>query len=332
MMRKIHKIILSIIFICSCLGFVSAQSITIHADLDTNMILIGDQVILRFEVNHPKDFKLNFPELQDTIIREIEILEKSPIDTLEQNGNLLLKQDWLITSFDSGVYLIPRLPFTFLNPADGMPDTIFSSSMYFGVNTFQLDTSNAVFDIKMPVPAPVTLAEAAPYIGGIVLLALIIIGVIYYLRLRAGKETISFKRQKPKEPAHLFAYRKLDELKDKKLWQQGKIKEFYSELTEILRMYIEFRYEIMALEMTTGETMDAIKNNAVIETETRSMLHDILILADFVKFAKMNPLPDENDKCLKNGYIFIDKTKPVIQVEITEDNNEKKVEQEQLNS
>jgi hypothetical protein len=329
-----QKTFISILLTLFSFGFVSAQSITINTELDTNMILIGDQIKLKFEINQPKDLKLNFPELQDTIIKEIEIVEKSAIDTIVRNGNILLKQDWLITSFDTGVYLIPRLPFSFINPGDGQPDTIFSPSRYFGVNTFELDTTNAIFDIKMPVPAPVTIAEAAPWIGGGLVFVLVVLGIIYFLRLQSGKETITLKRPKPKEPAHLFAYRKLDELKNRKLWQQGKIKEYYSELTEILRMYLEFRYDIMSLEMTTDETMEALNNAVSIDSATREMLYNILSLADFVKFAKMNPLPDENDKCLKNGYIFIDKTKPVIQLDdkVDQENEEKEVEQKQLNS
>lgn len=324
------RYLISILLLFSSLGCVFGQSITIDTKLDTNMILIGDHVKLQFEVNQPEDLNLKFPELQDTIIKEIEILKKSPIDSIIENGKLFLKQEWLITSFDSGLYLIPRLPFAFTNPNDGLPDTIFSPSRYLGVNTFELDTTNAIFDIKMPVPAPLTIREVAPWVGGGLLLAILVLGIVYFIKLRKGNEQIFVKRQKPKEPAHLFAYRKLDELKNKKLWQQGKVKEFYSELTEILRMYIEFRYDIMSLEMTTDETNQAIKTTGIIDDETREMLHDILSLADFVKFAKMNPLPDENDKSLKNGYIFIDRTKPVIQVD--EDDNEKEVEQKQLNS
>jgi hypothetical protein len=307
-----------------------AQGITIDSKLDTNMILIGDHVKFSFEVTQPKDFELKFPELQDTIIDKIEILERSIIDTTELESSLLLKQELLITSFDTGLYLLPRLPFAFISPADGQPDTIYSPRRYFGVNTFQLDTTDAIFDIKMPVPAPVSLMEAAPWIGGFIILVLVALGIIYYLRIRAGKETIVLKRPKPKEPPHLFAYRQLDALKDKKMWQQGKVKEFHSDLTEILRTYIELRYNIMALEMTTEETISIIESSKIIDKEIVSMLNSILSLADFVKFAKMNPLPDENDKCLKDAYIFIDKTKPVVKVESEDEKLEENEDEQKI--
>lgn len=325
MFRMINKTFLVVFIILGFLGIKSnGQNLTIDSKLDTNMILIGDQVKFTLEVTQPKDFILDFPLLQDTITDKIEIVEKFPIDTIIDKNNLLIKQEMLITSFDSGLYLIPRLPFTFKSPNDGREDTIFSPSRYFGVNTIQIDdTTNAIADIKLPIPAPYTLREAFPIIGGVLLIVLIVLAVIYYLRLRAGKESIILKKLKPKEPAHLLAYKMLDSVKDKKLWQQGKVKEFHSEVTEIMRAYIENRFDIMALEMTTDELMKNIHTSGFFDNETKDMLKNTLTQADFVKFAKANPLPDENEKSLRNAYAFVDRTKPVVQLNTGETKDDK---------
>ena len=142
------------------------------------------------------------------------------------------------------------------------------------------------------------------------LLALFLICVIAYLikRIRSKKSLIPFKKEEPKLPPHEQAIKELDEIKQQKLWQQGRNKEYYTLITDTLRKYIEERFGIHAMEMTSGEILACIR----MENEADSVyqnLKQILHVSDFVKFAKMHPLPDENELSLMNAYLFVNQTK-----------------------
>jgi hypothetical protein len=115
---------------------------------------------------------------------------------------------------------------------------------------------------------------------------------------------------KPKEPAHIIALRELDRIKNEKIWQKDKIKEYYSEVTEVLRTYIEDRFEIPAMEQTSEETLDSFKfRRDLLNEKLYSNLGRILNLADLVKFAKYIPLPDDNNLTLVDAYFFVNETK-----------------------
>src|SRR5690606_5542605 len=99
-------------------------------------------------------------------------------------------------------------------------------------------------DIKMPYDAPVTLKEVIPYILGIILIGAILFFILYAIKRKKNNQPIFVLPKKPKEPPHVVALRELDRIKSEKIWQQGKSKQFYSEVTETLRKYIENRFEI----------------------------------------------------------------------------------------
>ena len=113
------------------------------------------------------------------------------------------------------------------------------------------------------------------------------------------------------------AIKELDEIKQQKLWQQGRSKEYYTLITDTLRKYIEERFGINAMEMTSGEILDLIRKNSEAQS-VYDNLRQILQLADFVKFAKMNPLPDENDLSMMNAYLFVNQTKEEEMVELVD--------------
>ncbi|MFH2143132.1 MAG: hypothetical protein ABIJ97_11955 [Bacteroidota bacterium] len=295
--------------------FVSAQDFKVEALLDTNSILIGDQVNLRLLISKPISSKVNFPVLKDTIVKNLEIVTYGTLDTLDFSGNqVTLKQDYLLTSFDSAVYFLPSFPFTI--SIDTLTDTLFTNPLVLGVNTLQVDTTKqAIFDIKKPYDAPWSFIEFLREYGWYILAGILFIGIvlfiIFYLIPKLRKKTVPQIKifEKPKEPAHLIAIRELDILKSEKLWQNNKIKEYHTRLTEIIRRYLEHRFEIMALEQTSDEVLQQYSRLGNIDTKTYSGLRQMLVLADFVKFAKAHPLPDENDMSMRNAYLFVDLTK-----------------------
>jgi hypothetical protein len=289
----------------------NAQRIKATASIDSTNILLGDQVKLFLEIDHPKTVEVTFPNVPDTLIKYIEVLDRSEIDTFESNEETFQKQiqSFLITSFDSGSYRIP--PFWFKIDLDGRLDSIPTNGVTLNVHTMAIDTTRGPTDIKYPYDAPVTLKEVIPYILGGILILAILFFIFYAIKRKKNNKPIFVIPRKPKEPAHIIALRELDRIKQEKLWQQGKTKQFYSEITETLRKYIEDRYGIPAMEQTSDETLDSFKyRRDLLKEKTLENLSRILKLADLVKFAKYRTTPDDDNMTLVNAYFFVNDTKP----------------------
>jgi len=299
-----------------------SQNVNVKAILDSNQIKIGNQVTLSLVIEKTKDVEVKFPLLLDTITKQVEIIKKLPVDTLLKKDNILkLQQRYIITSFDSGVYTIP--PLNFLVKIDSLIDTIKSNPLILSVNTVPVDTLNIqIKDIKAPFIISMTLKEILIYILYILSALIIILVAIYIIRKYRKHEPIVKLPEKPKEPAYIIALRELDNLKNEKLWQNNKIKKYHSDLTEIIRSYIENRFGLMALEQTSYEILYSINNSGLVNNPSFESLKQILSLADMVKFAKAQPLPDENDLSLRNAYLFVNETKDEIEAKPELQNDE----------
>ena len=292
-------------------GNANAQQIKATARLDSTNILLGDQVKLFLEIDHPKNVRVEFPAVPDSIVNNhIEVLQRSGIDTFDTDNDEYQKQiqSYLITSFDSGSYRIP--PYWFRINMNGRIDSIPSNGVTLNVHTMAIDTTRGPVDIKMPYAAPLTLKEVTPYILGIILIGAILFFILYSIKRKKKNKPIFAKPKKPKEPAHIIALRELDRIKNEKIWQKGKIKEYYSEVTETLREYIEDRFEIRAMEQTSDETLESFRHRRdLLKEKSFEKLSSILKLADLVKFAKYKPLPDDDNMTLVNAYFFVNETK-----------------------
>ncbi len=303
-----------------------SQNVIATAKLDSNKILIGDQVKLKLQLSYPSKTAISWPDFKDTLNKHIEIVQRSKIDTISNDGKkITLGQTYTITSFDSGGYYVPQISFKYKNSGDTVYFEALTDSLLLNVNSIPVDTTKAIRDIKGPLSVPWTFMEMLPYIIGVILLAAIIWFIIWYIRKRKkGEPLIGFS--KPKIPADKEALLALEELRNKKLWQNNKVKEYYTELTEITRIYIEKRYGALAMEMTTDEIMDSLSSFSIRDV-VKKKLRQMLILADFVKFAKAHPLPNEHDISLETAFEFVNETKivetPEIKMEkpLTEDNN-----------
>ena len=289
------------------IGF--AQEVQVKSALERDTILIGDQLLYRIGVAQPRELIVSFPVFVDTLIGKIEVLETLNRDTLElENEFIQVSQDYLISCFDSGFYKIPEQKITY-NPGTGEID-VFSDPAYLLVLTMPLDTSQAIFDIKMPYREPVTLSEIVPYVlAGLLAIAVIFLVVRYFRKYKRKKRGLLPK--KPTEPAHIIALRELDRLKGDKLWQNNRVKMYHTRLTEVLRIYLEGRFDVHALEHTSDEILSELKKSGFNDNRLFEKLKDVLLLSDLVKFAKMKPLPQDNETCMLDAYIFINETKPV---------------------
>ncbi len=289
------------------------QDIRVNSMIDTTRMLIGDQVNVMLEVEQPVKTLLQFPVFQDTLVDKIEVLSVSAIDTISTTNNrLLLTQRLLVTSFDTGFYVIPSFYFIDRDTRD----SIRTEALPLEVLTLEIDTTKGITDIKLPFDVPLTFMEILPYlVVGILLLGLIIL-IIYLRKKRKTKPEVKPVSIKPQEPAHLWALRNLDDLAKQKLWQKGKIKLYYSRLTEIIWLYLEYRFEIQAREQTTAEIIDACGSATELKIDLIENLRNILELADLVKFAKWQPVPEENEGVMEQTYDFVLKTKQTINLRV----------------
>jgi hypothetical protein len=191
-----------------------------------------------------------------------------------------------------------------------MLDSVATKALAFQVFTMKIDTTKGPVDIKPPYSAPVSLKEVTPYILGIILIAAILFFIFYYIKWKKKNVPLFRKPEKPLEPAHIIALRELDRIKAQKLWQSEKIKQYYSEVADTVRAYIENRFDIPAMEQTSAETIGVFKQNKeLIDGTSLDQVQHILSLADLVKFAKYTPLPDDNNLTLMNAYFFVNQTK-----------------------
>ena len=251
-----------------------------------------------------------FPSVPDSFSSKLEVVERSKIDTstLDDKKREKLSQRLFITSFDSGMHQIP--PFYFKLKNGKILDSVATRALAFQVHGMKIDTAKGPTDIKLPYSAPITLKEVTPYILGIILIAAILFFIFYYIKWKKKNVPLFVKPEKPADPAHIIALRELDRIKDQKLWQHEKIKQYYSEVADTIRAYIENRFDVPAMEFTSAETIGTFRSNKnMVDENSLNQLQHILSLADLVKFAKYNPLPDDNNLTLMNAYFFVNQTK-----------------------
>jgi len=291
---------------------INAQEVKAFASLDTNNLLIGDQTVLQLKLTVPKGTKVKWPLLNDTIISNVEILSRSKIDSSfdKKEKNALLTQNLEITVFDSGYYPIPPFIFIYQLPDDTINYISETEPLLLSVYSVDVDTTQSFKPIKAPLKVPITFLEFLPYILIYVLLGVLIPGWYYFRKRKKVTESIIVR--KSKVPPHVLALESLERLRKEKLWQSGRIKEYHSILTEIIRIYIEDRFNIPAIELTTNEILESFRQ-IQIEEILKEKLKYILELADLVKFAKAQPLPDEHADCMDKSVEFIRNTIPVVQ-------------------
>jgi len=285
-----------------------AQNAEAFSSIDRDSIMIGDQFHYKMGINIPQGFIVAWPQLTDTISSNIEIIDYQDIDTSYLENTFILNRQFTLTSFDSGYFEIPSYTFKFRHEDDTIDFESNTLKHYIRVFTPAVDTSQAFKAIKGPISEPYTLREALPWIILALLLFVIVFLIIWFIQKRKKNRPLFTARPKPELPPHIIAFQMLEELRLAKVWQSGRLKEYYTQLTDITRNYIEGRFLIDAPEMTTEEILEELKQKNI-NSEVADKLKSALQLADLVKFAKAKPTPLENDLCLNHCVDFVKETK-----------------------
>ena len=306
----LQKNILFLLIFLQSLNPVLAQQVKVSSSIERDSIWLGDQIKMILVAEYPVGTSLTFPQLKDSLANGIEVLSKSAKDSSQLGSGLLqMRQSYTITAFDSGPH--PIAPFLFVSKSGMTPDTLRSNTLTVFVKVPNVDLKKGFADIKKPYGAPVTFKEIAPWILGIILAASILFLVIYAINRRRKNIPLFQVPQKPKLPPHVIALSELDKLKEEQLWQHDKVKDYYTRLTDIIRVYLEDRYEVSAMEQTTQEILFQFKGEASqIKGKLYTGLQKTLETSDLVKFAKYTPLADENHYVLVQAYNLVEETKP----------------------
>ncbi|MCU0472902.1 MAG: hypothetical protein MUC93_05995 [Bacteroidales bacterium] len=316
--------IFSILFLLSSSVGLYSQDVTVSAAFDSSRIYIGDQIFYTLTIDQPVDLNLTIRPLKDSLCKNVEILSGPFCDSSLTNNRLKVINRYLITSFDSGFYQAPPV-YAEINTSTGIKRfySDYSALEVMRVKITPPDTTAKIFDIIKPYRAPITIGEILPWVLLTCAVASLVWGLIILIR--------KFKksRKEPeiainKEPAHIIAFRELGKLKEEQLWQKGEVKHYYSRLTEILRQYLENRYGVFSLEMTTSETLDALVKSGFKKDDLYSGLRTILTGSDLVKFAKYKPEPAENEVHFENSWKFVEFTKVDETIQEQAGSNEKK--------
>lgn len=288
--------------------FGMAQNATVKAVVDSQEILIGDQINLDLSVAFNEEIPVTWPVFKDTITGQLEIIQTSIPDTVKkESGETIIHQRLVITSFDTGFMVLPPIQFLFNNDST---QQLATEPILVFVSDIPVEMEADIKEIKEPYDVPFDLMRWLKKYKWILLAWLLILaavlGFVLWRKYRKQPEEPT-ARPKPKRPAHEIALEKLEELRQKKLWQNNRTKEFYIELSDIIREYIEFRFDVIALEMTTDETVSVLKFNGIDEAQVKA-LNQMLQMADLAKFAKYTPIANENEQCFDIAKTFVNAT------------------------
>ena len=296
-------------------------AIVVSASIDSTMLMLGDQTAMHLDVTHEATEQVQWPAFGEMLQDGIEIVDRSAVDTTTlPDGRIQLHQDLVLTSFKDSLFSISEVAF-----ACG-EDTFWTDPLALNViQPFEVDTTLAITDIKDIERAPIWWWGIIRWILLALLIAGIAVGGWYLWRWWQSKRKPEEEEINPEllRPADEVALEKLDEIKAAKIWKDGKIKEYQTDLTDVVREYIGRRFGVQSTEKTSDETLRAMK--PLIDKDLFSSLSKMLQLADLVKFAKWHTTPDENEQGLTTAYEFVNQTKIVESQESTDKSEEEEV-------
>ena len=300
----------------------NAGNTRIAVKLDSAKVLMGKTTKLHIDITQDKGLNgLLSNIIADTLSSVVEIADKGKNDTTAlDNNRLQIKRDLTLQAFEPGTYQLPPIIYIVGN------DTLKSEQLTLTVDSIQVDTNGNIKDYKPIIDEPFKLLDMVPnaisnywwaWLIGIALIATALFA--YFKWFKKGINPL--KPIKKRLPPYEEAMINLENLKKQNLWQNGQEKEYYTGLTDILRVYIDRRFGINAVEMTSTEIMEKIRQNKDAHI-ANDQLNNVLEIADFFKFANMHTLADDNELSFQRAVNFVEQTKPVPMTDETEGKEE----------
>lgn len=306
-LKNIGSYLVTILLFCSTL---SAQ-VSVQTKLDTNYMLIGDQMQLHVRVNSNSELKKVEAIIASTdTTKRVEFLGETE---WQKQASSYLKS-YTFAVYDSGYYNL--LPLPVIYQSDYTIDTAYSNSLGFMVdNPRSVARDSTIADIKPIIKEPTKFEDYIPYLIGLSVL-LILAGLIWYFFFRK-KEEVVVEQPIIARPAHEIALEKLSTLKTETLWQKGDVKEYYSKLTYIFREYLENRFDIQALESTSEQIISQLEKKDF-DSNMNEDVQRVLQSADLVKFAKAKPMEEFHTESFEKLESFVETTKSIEKPEDTD--------------
>ena len=308
----------------------------ISAYIDKDSIKIGDRFTYTIEVERDVMQQIFFPTFDfarisdgNVEVNSVELIKEYEPDTIKVDGRHdLLRKRYEMVIFDEGIYHLGRGQALYVDK--NYIDTLYTENEdKIVVETFQIDSTATLRPLRPQKWPRLYFGEISGYLAillGVILLLAALIWLLAKRLHKRGKRLRDIFKAPPPPPAHIVAIEALESLKNQKLWQNNKHKQYYSALSDILRTYIDGAFSIGAMEMTTDKIAEALKE---IDIPQKSKLDIISILrdADLVKFAKATPEAEENELAFDKAYYFVEETKPVEDGEKIEEKEPTKNEQ-----
>lgn len=285
--------------------FAQAPNGIISAKLERDSIRIGEQTVLLLELD-ADGLPVAWPVFGDTLAAEVELISDEGIDTLSADGPAgeRIMRRLVITSFEPGDRIVPAFRFRIGE------QELLTEPLTLHVGGVELGDNATPKDIKPIRELPFSLSwwiqkHLAWVLGGCATIIAIVLLTLLLRRVR--RATPAVEAPVPQEPLHVRILRELEVLEKERVWQQGDHKGYQSRLTDLLRSYIEERYQVPALERTTDELMHELRVSPL-SVEQQNLIGNILRLADLVKFAKVLPAPQENEQMMASALRFVRET------------------------
>lgn len=300
----ISKIFL-ILSVLSC-SIIYAQKIIVNAYTDSSHYKVGDYIKYNLELKYDKNVKIILPSVKDSIKNLEFIQELKPIKK-EENNRIIENYTYIFSKYDSASVTIPSYKIYFKVGQDTAKYSINVNPITISVSTLKVEPQKDIRDVKEPLKIPLNIL----FILLVIILVAALVTALYFIYKYYRKKKLSKIESKPEYrlPPHEIALNELRILEEKRLWQQGLVKEYHSEITEIIRKYFEERFNFRALEMTSSEILACLSyledGKCIVD-----LSNDFFNNADMVKFAKFEPIPSVNEEMMRQAYKIVNDTIP----------------------
>jgi hypothetical protein len=311
----------AVIFLLLLNAALFGQDIKVKSSTDTTTYKVGDYINYTLRIEYDKSIGIIAPLIKDSL-KVADIIKLDTAVTTDENGRMVTTIRAILSKYDSAVVNIPPIAIKYrtlknpnekLSASDSTLKTILSYPVTVFVHTIQVNPQAEIKDVKDPEKVPLNWLLIFMWVAiGTVVIAAAIWGWLRYKKIKAGKVIAA-----PEIilPAHVVALTALNELDKKQLWQKGMVKEYHSEITEIIRAYFERKFDLRALELTTTEVNLQLREKSG-AAKIIDITNDFLNNADLVKFAKFKPENSVNQEMMKQALEIVNITSTEIAQEV----------------